>query len=104
MAKLELKAKVPVAEKVAAEVNAPLETGPLYSGEAHICAPCGRVLAMKKPGEKLVTRGGETLDAVPECPGIAEKEHGPWAPEVFDLASVRIDLGTGRAISGRLVS
>jgi hypothetical protein len=99
--KVELKSKVAVAEKVAAEVNAPLHEVQLFSGEAYVCPCDGRVVAIKKPGDKLATVGGEALDAVPECPGVAEKEHGPWPVDKCDLASVMIDKATGRATRRR---
>lgn len=97
---VEAKVEVPVAEKVAAEVNAPLHVEKLFSGVAHVCEPCGRVLGLQKPGEGLKTMGGEALDAVPECPGVGEGEHGPWPAVAFDLASVSINKATGRAVGG----
>ncbi len=100
MAKVEMKVKTQMAEAVTAETNAPLHEAPLYSGEAYVCPPCGRVLAIKKPGDKLATVGGEALDKVPECPGIAEKEHGPWPHEEHHLHTVMIDKATGRATRG----
>src|SRR5688572_24102796 len=100
MSKVEAKVKVPVAEKAVAEVNAPLAEAPLYSGEAYVCPCDGRVLAIQKPGEKLATLGGEHLSKVPECPGVDEKEHGPWEPEKFQLHTVIIDKATGRATRG----